>query len=176
MNLLYLAKQFATMHHVLLHRQLYGPVPYTHHLAEVEAVLREFGYPEALYVVAWLHDVREDCGVSRKELAEAFGDEMATLVDALTDDAGPNRAARKAGSYDRMRAAPAAIPVKLADRIANIRAGVASGSGLVTMYRTEFDSFYRNLYVVGMHEPMWTEIAARLGVERPRFDYLIGSE
>lgn len=160
-----------------------GGLPYTHHLAAVEAVLRRFGpardgsIPDALARVthpgncgcneehsvpadqtmleaAWLHDVVEDRGVKVKEIREMFGDEVARLVEAVTDEPGENRKARKFATYPKIREAGAlAVRLKLADRIANIEQG-----GLSKMYQKEHEDFKRALYTPGENEDMWEHV------------------
>lgn len=72
------AKFWATVKHA---GQSYGPVPYTHHLAEVEAVLRRFGTnDETMLIAAWCHDSIEDTGTKLKEIREMFGSDVAELV------------------------------------------------------------------------------------------------
>ena len=98
--------------------------PYVAHLDEVVEVLMRFGAKEEvdfkLLAAAYLHDVIEDCGVSRQMLETAFGFEIAGLVWAVTNEPGKNRAERHAKTYPKVRAAPLAIRLKLADRIANV--------------------------------------------------------
>lgn len=129
-------------------------LPYTHHLAAVEAVLRRFGTTdENLLVASWLHDVVEDTGTKLKEIREMFGSEVATLVGAVTDEEGPNRKIRKALTYPKIReAGKDAVRLKLADRIANLEIG----GDQVSMYRKEQEDFKRNLYTPGENEDMWT--------------------
>lgn len=83
---------------------------------------------EADVCAAWLHDVREDCGVTDAELRERFGEDVADLVDGLTNrftkEAHPemNRRARKAAELARTaKAAPWTRRIKLADRADNLR-------------------------------------------------------
>lgn len=144
-----------------------GGLPYTHHLAAVEAVLRRFGprRGEPFYAAqehgadpvleaAWLHDLVEDRGVKVKEIREMFGDEVADLVAAVTDEPGENRKVRKALTYPKIRAAGyLAVRLKLADRIANVEQG-----GLNKMYQKEHDDFRRNLYTAGENEDMWAHL------------------
>lgn len=150
------ARFYATVKHA---GQLYGGLPYTHHLAAVAAaverwyqrVAREGGIrEETLVAAAWLHDVMEDCGVRRVEIAELFGEDVAALVDAVTNEPGPNRRTRAAVTYPRIRAVPGATFLKLADRIANVEAG----GPLVAMYRKEYEDFRFALYT-GAYASMW---------------------
>lgn len=83
---------------------------------------------ESDVAAAWLHDVREDCGVTDAELRSSFGEDVADIVDGLTNrftkEAHPdmNRKARKAAELARLtKAAPQTRRIKLADRADNLR-------------------------------------------------------
>lgn len=157
MDRLNFAKYFATQEHVMKRQQTYGVLPYTHHLADVEAVLRRFpmAYTEDLLVAAWLHDIVEDCEVKLKYLIETFGERVAALVDAVTDEPGPNRKARKLATYEKTRSIPGGVVLKLADRIANVEAG----GQLVQLYVKEHDSFRRGLYSYDPNvQSMWVHL------------------
>lgn len=135
------ARYYAAVKHV---SQSYsGGLPYTHHLAAVEAVLRRFGFDgsEDLLTAAWLHDVVEDQGVKLREIREMFTERVADLVDAVTNGPGANRKAKQSSTYPKIRATPGAVALKLADRIANVEHG-----GSVDMYRKEYEDFKRALY------------------------------
>jgi guanosine-3',5'-bis(diphosphate) 3'-pyrophosphohydrolase len=173
MDPLRFVKYYATREHG---EQLYaGNLPYTHHLAAVEAVLRRFGYGftdwcnlhsaghcsecQDMLTAAWLHDLIEDTRdtpqeVKRKDIAEMFGERVADLVEAVTDEPGPNRKVRKALTYPKTRACPGAVALKLADRIANLE----HGGDLVKMYRKEHEDFKRALYTPGEYEAMWAHL------------------
>jgi guanosine-3',5'-bis(diphosphate) 3'-pyrophosphohydrolase len=58
--------------------------PYIMHPLAVTLILTELEMDDATLVAGLLHDVVEDCGVSRDELAAEFGDEIADLVDGVT--------------------------------------------------------------------------------------------
>jgi len=101
----------------------YGEGPYTTHLDEVRSVAFEFGITdEDILVATLLHDVVEDTALDETDIIEQFGGRVGVLVDAVTDPSGyPNRKTRKAAAYPRITAAPGAVKLKLADRIANVR-------------------------------------------------------
>jgi (p)ppGpp synthase/HD superfamily hydrolase len=164
------ARFFATVKHG---GQLYGGVPYTHHLAAVEAVLRRFEEDvkngvakdlvyitpvadryDALLVATWLHDVVEDTPTKLKEIAEMFGHIVSELVGAVTNEKGENRKVRAALTYPKIRSFPGAVALKLADRIANVE----NGGKLVDMYRKEYEDFRRALYTAGQYEAMWAHL------------------
>lgn len=148
--------------------------PYVTHLDEVAGVLRELAATpgDIELAAAYLHDVIEDTGTTAAAIETAFarfGAEVAALLSAIagfcTDAPGANRKQRKSATYARMRrdvgTAPpwiaSAVRVKLADRIANLRACHREQSSLLEMYRRESASFHEALYVAGMCESMWAE-------------------
>lgn len=149
------AKAYATLHHVIRKGQLYGLLPYTHHLQDVERTLVRFGEIRSeLLVAAWLHDIVEDTDVKLRDIEENFGEEVARLVAAVTSEEGPNRKVRNAITYPKIReAGPDAIRLKLADRISNIE----NGGGSVKMYLREYPDFRLNLFRQDdrLNEVMW---------------------
>jgi (p)ppGpp synthase/HD superfamily hydrolase len=155
------AKFFAVVKHG---NQTYsGCLPYSHHLAAVEAVLRRFGVDmQGFLEAAWLHDVVEDTNTKLKEIYEFFGDEVAELVGAVTNEPGPNRKIRSMLTYPKIRAVKGATRLKLADRIANVE----QGGKLVDMYRKEYEDFRRNLFVTGENEDMWKHLDGLMAKEQ----------
>lgn len=103
--------------------QLYGDRPYADHLAAVVQILRDHGYDDQSTWLAagWLHDVIEDTPVILGDLENRFGGLVCAIVWACTGE-GKTRAERNASIYAKLRTAPVAVPVKVADRIANIEA------------------------------------------------------
>jgi (p)ppGpp synthase/HD superfamily hydrolase len=61
-------------------------VPYVSHIAGVVAVLARHGFDDEVLAAGALHDVVEDCGVSRDELARLFGERVADLVNAVSEE------------------------------------------------------------------------------------------
>jgi (p)ppGpp synthase/HD superfamily hydrolase len=118
----------------------YGDLPFTYHL---DAVVKNMGETtEDGIVAARLHDVVEDTPVTLHDIREAFGGNVARLVDCVTDEPGKNRKERKAGMYKKLAAGPPlARRVKLADRIANMEASIEGD--LALMYIKEFPEFIR---------------------------------
>ncbi len=85
--------------------------PYAGHPARVAARMQT----DEARVVAWLHDVVEDTGVTLAEIGEAFGPETAAAVDAIT-----HRGGEAWGDYlFRVKANPVAAAVKVSDLIDN---------------------------------------------------------
>ncbi|MFB8002502.1 HD domain-containing protein [Nocardia sp. NPDC056000] len=142
--------------------QLYGVRPYTYHLAAVGAVLREFGVTDPEFgAAAWLHDVVEDTGVGIEEVEAEFGVRVAGLVWAVTG-VGETRKERNVNAYGKIRATPEAVKLKLADRISNVRASVASEPRLLEMYRGEYAGFREQLHGLLAEDPVVREMWGRL--------------
>jgi (p)ppGpp synthase/HD superfamily hydrolase len=181
MNPILQAKMFATQKHVLDNHQLYGPLPYTHHLEAVAAIVEaEYAmfaphvgdfYAQDAIVAAWLHDVLEDTRkkpnrVKVRDIEETFGARVARVVDAVTSVEAPDRRTKNALTYPRIRAmGQDAVLVKLADRVANVEYGGAS----IENYRSEHADFDHGLAItltgsVGeMCRRLWRRLDEALG-------------
>lgn len=136
-----------------------GALPYLTHLGCVVMTLHRFDVASELLVsAAWLHDTLEDTAMTRQEIATAVGEDVAALVEAVTDEPGANRAERKAKTYPKIRKyGVAAVMLKLADRIANVEAS-ASDKPKRRMYQREFPEFSTALYESGECEAMWSHL------------------
>jgi myo-inositol-1(or 4)-monophosphatase len=62
------------------------PIPFITHLVSVMLILRDYTTDEDVLVAALLHDTLEDTDYTRDELREDFGDRVAMIVEALTED------------------------------------------------------------------------------------------
>jgi (p)ppGpp synthase/HD superfamily hydrolase len=100
-----------------------GGMAYIEHPVSVAALLDERGYDEEVLAAALLHDVVEDSETSLDELREKFGDEVAGMVGALTDDESIEEyRERKAEHRERVAAAvPGAHAIYAADKLVNTR-------------------------------------------------------
>jgi guanosine-3',5'-bis(diphosphate) 3'-pyrophosphohydrolase len=100
-----------------------GGMPYVEHPVQVAAMLDERGYGEEVLAAALLHDVVEDSETSLDELREKFGEAVAGLVGAMTDDEEiEDYRERKAEHRERLSAAPVeALAIYGADKLVNSR-------------------------------------------------------
>jgi len=138
-----LARAFALNAHK---DQKYGKLPYEFHLRAVVAAMPNYSSDEAV-AAAWLHDTVEDTETTLHDIRQTFGGKVARLVDAVTDEPGPNRAIRKEGMYKKLAVAPPeARAVKLADRFANMKASIENPKK-GAMYLKEFPDFMRKVAV-----------------------------
>jgi (p)ppGpp synthase/HD superfamily hydrolase len=92
------------------------------HAQAVAAVLRRAGSDERTQVVGLLHDVVEDTPRTIDELREHFGEPIAGMVDALTEDAAIKRyAQRKRALRNGIAAAGSpVVDVAIADKIVSL--------------------------------------------------------
>lgn len=102
----------------------YTGAPYHTHLEEVARLVATSSHADdSLIAAAWLHDAIEDTGTTPEELRQRFGEEVARLVDGVTDVSRPedgSRAARKALDRAHVAAGCGRIhTLKLADMISN---------------------------------------------------------
>lgn len=99
-----------------------GGMPYVEHPVTVAARLEELGYPDEVLAAALLHDVIEDSETTLDELRELFGDEVAGMVGALTDDESiESYRERKAEHRERVAAAAAgAMAIYGSDKLTNV--------------------------------------------------------
>ncbi|OOG58904.1 HD domain-containing protein [Polaromonas sp. C04] len=118
------AFDFVARAHVDQRRKGEGAEPYINHLAEVAHLVAEAtgGTDANLIIAALLHDAIEDVGVSRTQIADIFGEDVAALVAEVTDDKSLTKAERKQWQIEAApKKSPRAKIIKIADKVANLR-------------------------------------------------------
>ena len=118
------AARFAAERHAAQRRKGRTAEPYVNHLLEVAELLARTSreLDTNLIVAALLHDTIEDVGVTRAEIAQRFGDDVASLVAEVTDDKSLPKETRKALQIEKAAAKSArAQALGTADKIANMR-------------------------------------------------------
>lgn len=117
---------FATRLHAGQKRKSSG-APYLAHLLAVTAIALEHGADEETAIAALLHDAVEDQGgaPTRAEIAQRFGERVATIVDGCTDTdqhPKPPWQARKEAYVGRLAHEPAEVQlIAAADKLHNLR-------------------------------------------------------
>jgi (p)ppGpp synthase/HD superfamily hydrolase len=152
------ARAFAVQAHA---EQKYGEHPYSYHLDAVALLATPYG-AEAI-AVAYLHDTVEDTDTLLTEVETRFGAKVASCVALLTDEPGANRKERKARTYAKLAQVHGpnelALIVKVADRLANVRACLQDRKeGLWRVYQSEHPAFRGAAYRNGLCEPLWVEL------------------
>lgn len=102
--------------------------PYITHPLAVAEILSQIHMDHQSLMAAMLHDVIEDTGISKSELAKMFGDEVAELVDGVTKLEKVGHISKAEAQAENLRKMMLAmtrdirvIIVKLADRLHNMR-------------------------------------------------------
>ncbi len=81
------ALDFAAVSHRDQRRKYPGvDVPYVSHPAGVALLLARHGFDDEVVAAGALHDVIEDCQVTRETIARLFGDRVASLVTATSEE------------------------------------------------------------------------------------------
>jgi len=102
--------------------------PYMIHPVKAAQVLVEYRLDAETYAACLLHDVLEDTDTTTKELADGFGDKVASLVEGVTKLHGLNYLSREENNLENVRKILLAMAadlrvvfIKLADRLHNMR-------------------------------------------------------
>lgn len=102
--------------------------PYITHPLAVANILASIHMDYQSLMVAMLHDVIEDTGISKRAIAEQFGESVADIVDGVSKLAKieyETQAEKQAKNFQKMALAMAkdlrVIVVKLSDRLHNMR-------------------------------------------------------
>jgi (p)ppGpp synthase/HD superfamily hydrolase len=120
------AIQFAARKHHGHMRQEAEPLPYITHLFSVALLVAEDGASDDVVSAALLHDTIEDTETTREEIAEAFNDYVAQLVEHVSekkehDGKQTDWKTRKQLYLAHLETAPTdALLIAIADKIDNI--------------------------------------------------------
>ena len=123
------AADTAAKWHVHQRRKGSAQEPYVNHLLEVATLVADAtgGTDTNLVIAALLHDAIEDCEVSREIIAEAFSDDVASIIEEVTDDKTLPKQVRK-DEQVKPTSKKSLRPklLKLADKTSNLRAVATS--------------------------------------------------
>ena len=123
-SLIFKALEFASLKHRDQRRKDANASPYINHPIALASVLtREGGVvDEVVLAAAILHDTLEDTQTTPAELREHFGEQIASVVEEVTDDKNLLKAERKRLQIEHAASiSREAKLVKLADKICNVR-------------------------------------------------------
>ena len=126
--------------------QSYDIYPYIYHIKEVVEIAEKLGYDESIVVACFLHDALEDGNLSYNDIKKSFGEEIAEIVYAVTDELGRNRKERKLKTYPKIKNNWKAAAVKICDRIANIKQSKEFNPKMLKCYQEEHDDFKNGIY------------------------------
>ena len=147
--------------------QLYGDGEYTDHLEQVCNVIEQFAtkdndlkpYLGLLKICGRLHDIVEDTEFTKEELYKTFGSEIFSIVYAVTNEPGNDRAEKHKKTYPKIRGGGIkTIALKLADRIANVTNCINTKNKLIGMYQKEHKGFVDYFRTDNQLNLMWNHL------------------
>jgi Guanosine polyphosphate pyrophosphohydrolases/synthetases len=120
--MIFKAIEFSTKAHTGLYRKG-TKIPYITHPLNVAQILIEYECPESVVTAGILHDTLEDTQATVDDIRDAFGYEVADLVNAVSE---PNKyytwENRKAHTIKHLKtASPEVLMISLADKMDNIK-------------------------------------------------------
>lgn len=131
-------------------RQKVNGRPYVEHPIAVAADIGEEGFDPEMVAAALLHDIVEDSDESVEEVRGRFGDRVADLVDAMTDEAVDVEPYEWRKSMHRERVVavgPDAAAIFAADKLNNVRALRSAyreeGEGVAKRFKQPLDTKLR---------------------------------
>jgi len=164
------AKQFGVDSHMDVN-QLYDGKPYGEHLQMVYDYAIKFIHlvpedkQEIVLASTWLHDTIEDVhSITFNDIKKKFGEEIAEITYALTNEKGRTRKERANDKYyEGIRNRPYATFIKICDRLANVSYSKETGSRMFEVYKKEHLNFVQSLYTEDCgYDIMFTYLAQLL--------------
>jgi (p)ppGpp synthase/HD superfamily hydrolase len=120
------AIQFAARKHHGQMRVEVEPLPYITHLFSAALLVAQDGASDEVVIATLLHDTLEDTATTRAEIVEAFGEEVAELVESVTEmkEVGGKKLSWKESKSGYLRrlehSGDGAVLIAIADKIDNI--------------------------------------------------------
>ena len=97
-------------------------VPYIVHPVETALIVALMTTDEEMVAAALLHDVVEDTPVTEEEIRSLFGERIASLVQAESEDKSKSWCERKQEKIDHLKTTPRDVKIlALADKLSNLR-------------------------------------------------------
>jgi GTP pyrophosphokinase len=134
------------------------------HAQAVADILRDAGYDQDVQVVGLLHDVVEDTPRSLQDVRDNFGETIATMVDALTeDDSIDNYAQRKQALRAQVIGAGITVmDIALADKIASLQHARLTATRVRRRKLAHYDATLQLAIAAGADEALCRRVAELL--------------
>lgn len=146
------AKETAKKWHKEVNQTYGNDLPYHYHTDLVGAIANKYiniidkDDREIVMSACYLHDTIEDCRKTYNDVKSLFGEKVADIVYAVTNEKGKTRKERANNKYYYgIRDVKYASFVKVCDRMANVLHGVMHNSQMLNKYKEEGKYFYIEL-------------------------------
>ena len=124
-------------------------IPYIVHPFEAAVIVSGLTKDPEVISAALLHDVIEDTPVTYEELEERFGQRVADLVLAESEDKSKTWKERKGATIERLKTAPREVRmICLGDKLSNLRSTAAD-------YMVKGDEVWKKFRVTDKKEHEW---------------------
>jgi len=142
------------------------------HALQVGDLLERLGCSDAVVAAGVLHDVLEDTAVTPGEIAAAFGDEVAELVGAMTEDRSiaDYRERKRALRASVQRSGRAGMLILAADKLARLRTADEGGVMIEALTLEHYQRSFELLVASGVRSDQIDELGWRLRLRRARGD------
>jgi (p)ppGpp synthase/HD superfamily hydrolase len=134
------------------------------HAQAVADILRDAGYDQGVQVVGLLHDVVEDTPRGIEDVRDGFGDTIAAMVQALTeDDSIHNYARRKRALRAQVIGAGTTVMgIALADKIATLQHARMTATRVRRRKLAHYDATLQLAIAAGADEALCRRVAELL--------------
>ena len=134
------------------------------HAQAVADILRDAGHDQRAQVVGLLHDVVEDTPRSIQDVRDGFGETIAAMVQALTeDDSIRNYAQRKAALRAQVIGAGTTVmDIALADKIASLQHAGLTATRIRPRKLAHYEATLRLAAAAGADEALCRRLAELL--------------
>jgi guanosine-3',5'-bis(diphosphate) 3'-pyrophosphohydrolase len=139
------------------------------HAQAVADVLRQSGSDERTQLVGLLHDVVEDTPRTIEDVGHDFGEEIATMVGALTEDATIRRYAQRKRTLRGKIAAGGSqvVDVAIADKIATLRRARLTASPVSDRKLRHYRATLQLALAAGLAAALCVQLESLLGEFAP---------
>lgn len=141
----------------------HNPKPVVLHSIRVAMHLYNFEYSSEVIIAAFLHDLIEDSKCTLEEIRSSFGNEVSSIVDALTFDKSiSSREERNKKEIERAVAfGKAAVLIKASDLLDNSNYYHLAGEELRPILLKKFRFFIKLTEQILKSEPIWQVLLDR---------------
>jgi (p)ppGpp synthase/HD superfamily hydrolase len=139
------------------------------HAQAVADILRDAGADERTQVAALLHDVVEDTPRDVDDVRAAFGEELAAMVEALTEDKGIERYAQRKRALRTqiaMASEPTVMDIAVADKIASLRHAAITATSISRRKLAHYRATLRLALAAEAAPPLAAELVRLLSMTR----------
>lgn len=147
----------------------YDNKPYSIHLIMVANIARKYidiipdQCQDEVLSACWLHDTIEDCRLTYNDLKNEFGENVAEIVYAVSNDKGKNRKERAGNKYyDGIKRTAWATFVKLCDRLSNIQYSAETQSRMLQVYQKEQENFIDCLLPLSSNKEQYLSLISEM--------------